>query len=249
MLLFCNYKKIESVWSSSSYGQWLEKSVLWRFRQVGDLSAYAISYFSLGSLLLRRAPVCILHWDKLQLQLLCSPSIYRNYHPTWTEYISQSSSQNLWIFNGNTLKRHVGIRKRWSMAIDSFFSVDTKNATVKLWGFTMRWEVSSLSVQSWPGPRGLESCYHFVLSAKEGEAFTCFSAGSFHTPSAIKPSKRASSGPVRNIRMQAGELQGTDKLSCFFCRRTEAHWSMLLAGTQWLLIYRLTTLRFVSGQG
>lgn len=33
----------------------------------------------------------------------CSwPNICRNYYRTWTEYINQSGSLNLWIFNGNT---------------------------------------------------------------------------------------------------------------------------------------------------
>lgn len=53
----------------------------------------------------------------------------------------------------------------------------------------LQWDRKFLPYQFSPGldQESSESCYHFMLNAKEGEAFTCFSADSLHTTLEIKP--------------------------------------------------------------
>lgn len=119
---------------------------------------------------------------------------------------------------------------------------------MRLWGFTMREEVSSLSGHPWP-PEFRKLLPFHAQRRRRWILHVFLSRESPHNLGA-QTTRFAPNIDVRNVCAQAGEPQGTEQLSLPTCSSAEETlMCFLLQGkSQWVLVYRLTAMSFVSSQ-
>lgn len=91
---------------------------------------------------------------------------------------------------------------------------------MQLWDLRdLQWDRKFLPYQFSPGldQESSESCYHFMLNAKEGKAFTCFSADSLHTTLEIKPASLHATATSGTFTSKQGSRRGLTSSSGQWC--------------------------------